>query len=33
MAVETTFVEGWEWPEDYMAVDEQALELPVPEEV
>ncbi|RBR24243.1 uncharacterized protein FIESC28_02976 [Fusarium coffeatum] len=29
----TTFVEGWERPEDYMAVDEQALGLPVPEEV
>ncbi|CAG7558967.1 unnamed protein product [Fusarium equiseti] len=24
---------GWEWPEDYMAIDEQELELPVPEEV
>ncbi|RFN45572.1 hypothetical protein FIE12Z_10177 [Fusarium flagelliforme] len=35
MAAETTFVEGWEWPEgcDDMAVDEKELKLPVPEEV
>jgi len=31
MAAETTFVEGWEWPEgcDDMAIDEKELELPV----
>jgi hypothetical protein len=33
MAAQTTFAEGWEWPEDYMAIDEQELELPVPEEI